>query len=263
MTLTRAFRHLGLAPYGDSLLTAAAATWIAIARLQLLLLSFFVAYGFSSAVFYFSSAPFKSAVAVAAGSCAFLLAWSVGALLLTYDSTAISDSRQLRVGRVRRFGALFSYTLLLAMLAILATPFVARLVPGFTVQSFAVALILALVITKAFQPRAVSVYYAEELQDAYGQYLHGAFNALLPESDRRSLSPLRFHEWYATTYQARFTEEMLRHEMQVAMRTRELEDFARRHRLEAEEFSRHQIHALQDAVGDALDATRRAGRTNG
>jgi len=80
------------------------------------------------------------------------------------------------------------------------------------IRAFLMFLFLGIVILKVFSPRSVRVYYNEQLQDLYRQYLAGRFNGVLTQFERSfgsvgRMSPLRFEEWCLNTYSVMRTKD--------------------------------------------------------
>jgi hypothetical protein len=73
------------------------------------------------------------------------------------------------------------------------------------IRAFLAFLFLALLVLKIFQPRSVSVYFSETLQDLHAQYRAGSFDHWLSaeeRSGRGGMKPLRFEEWCLKSYRS-------------------------------------------------------------
>jgi len=73
------------------------------------------------------------------------------------------------------------------------------------VRAFLAFIFLSLVILKMFSPRSVRIYYNEQLQDFYNQYLTGRFDRWLEDvekstSPKAAVWPLQFEDWCVNTY---------------------------------------------------------------
>jgi hypothetical protein len=120
-------------------------------------------------------------------------------------------------------------------------------------RSFLSFLFLGLVILKLFQPRSIGIYYSEQLQSLYTDYLQGKFDEYLDPHDRprigSPMTPQRFEEWCLASYrdvreegeQRRLSEQAI-HTHERKMRTwvddlRSQEDFLAAKRQRFEEIS--------------------------
>lgn len=92
-------------------------------------------------------------------------------------------------------------------------------------QAFLSFLFLGLVILKLFQPRSIGIYYSEQLQGLYTDYLQGKFDEHLDPLDRpRSgtpMTPQRFEEWCLKSYRAVREHEQQRRDTEQALQTHE------------------------------------------
>jgi|CXWL01.1.fsa_nt_gi predicted nucleic acid-binding Zn-ribbon protein len=68
------------------------------------------------------------------------------------------------------------------------------------ISSFLAMIFIALLLLKLFQPTPVDIYFNAELQDAYGEYLRGAFNSVLSAEQRPNSSSwmraISFRDWH-------------------------------------------------------------------
>ena len=73
------------------------------------------------------------------------------------------------------------------------------------IKGFLGFLFIAMLILKAFQPRSIRIYYSEQMQDLFKQYMAGSLNRYLAEEERPldgkpRMAPLRFEEWALHSY---------------------------------------------------------------
>jgi chromosome segregation ATPase len=86
-------------------------------------------------------------------------------------------------------------------------------------------LFLGLVILKLFQPRSVTIYYSEQLQSLYTDYLQGKFDEHLDPHDRPAsgvpMTPQRFEEWCMQSYRHVRDEDERRRKTEQVIHTHE------------------------------------------
>lgn len=86
-------------------------------------------------------------------------------------------------------------------------------------------LFLGLLLLKLFQPRSVAIYYSEQLQSLYTDYLQGKFDEHLDQHDRARtgahMTPQRFEEWCLTSYRHVRDEDERRRRTEQTIHTHE------------------------------------------
>jgi hypothetical protein len=86
-------------------------------------------------------------------------------------------------------------------------------------------LFLGLLLLKLFQPRSVAIYYSEQLQSLYTDYLQGKFEDHLDPHDRARtgahMTPQRFEEWCLSSYRLVREEDERRRRTEVTIQTHE------------------------------------------
>jgi hypothetical protein len=86
-------------------------------------------------------------------------------------------------------------------------------------------LFLGLLLLKLFQPRSVAIYYSEQLQSLYTDYLQGKFDEHLDPHDRARtgahMTPQRFEEWCLNSYRHVREEEERRRRTEQTIHTHE------------------------------------------
>jgi hypothetical protein len=84
-------------------------------------------------------------------------------------------------------------------------------------------LFLGLIILKLFQPRSVAIYYSEQLQSLYTDYLQGKFDEHLDPHDRPRtgvpMTPQRFEEWCLQSYRLVRQEDERRRQTEQVIQT--------------------------------------------
>lgn len=82
-----------------------------------------------------------------------------------------------------------------------------------------IGLFVSVISLKLFQPRSVSVYYSELLQDLYRDYRAGLLDTLISSEERarREIAPLRFAEWALSMYAPMRGEELERRRLQASV----------------------------------------------
>ncbi len=232
MTSLRAL--LTLAPYGDALANPRVRLWLLTARVMLATLSSVC--GLAWAAFAAARLGLQPLVASVAGVVAFVVAWTFGADIITFDLYN-DPSTNAKARRRRGFINYLNLALQEAVLVCLAaasTPLVvAAGMRSTAIVPFALALPLLLV--KVFQPNSVALYFSERLQDAHARYRSGAFNEVLDRA-HRDMPPLAFEHWYRTFYEPEF-----------------LLDRHQRHRLMQQEISNEKSEEIQNVVLFALN----------
>lgn len=86
-------------------------------------------------------------------------------------------------------------------------------------------LFLGLLILKLFQPRSVGIYFSEQLQSLYTDYMQGKFDEHLDPHDRARagapMTPQRFEEWCVVSYRNVRDEDESRRRTEQAIQTHE------------------------------------------
>ena len=86
-------------------------------------------------------------------------------------------------------------------------------------------LFLGLLLLKLFQPRSVAIYYSEQLQSLYTDYLQGKFDEHLDQHDRArtgvQMTPQRFEEWCLHSYRHVREEDERRRRTEQTIHTHE------------------------------------------
>jgi chromosome segregation ATPase len=86
-------------------------------------------------------------------------------------------------------------------------------------------LFLGLLLLKLFQPRSVAIYYSEQLQSLYTDYLQGKFDEHLDQHDRARtgahMTPQRFEEWCLNSYRNVRDEDERRRRTEQTIHTHE------------------------------------------
>ena len=90
------------------------------------------------------------------------------------------------------------------------------------ITAFLAFIFAALILLKLFQPRSIKIYYNEQMQDLYGQYLSGRFDLWLsnverPEGGKSKMHPLRFEDWCINTYSVIRDEDIKRRDSSIKL----------------------------------------------
>lgn len=232
MTSLRAL--LTLAPYGDALANPRVRLWLLTTRIMLVTLSSVC--GLAWGAFAAARLGLHPLVASVAGAVAFVVVWTFGADIITFDLYN-DPSTNTKARRRRSFIKYLNLALREAVLLCLAAASIPLVVvvelPSTVIIPFAFA--LPLLLAKVFQPHSVALYFSELLQDAHARYRSGAFDEMLDRA-HRNMSPRAFEHWYRTFYEPEFLLD--RHE---------------RHRLMQQVISSEKSEEIQNVVLFALN----------
>ncbi|HEV7238331.1 MAG TPA: hypothetical protein VGQ36_03755 [Thermoanaerobaculia bacterium] len=175
-------------------------------------------------------------LASAAGMAAFVVVWTLGADIITFDlyDDLTSDVKVRHPGRYPKYLNLALRAGVLICLAAASAPLV---VAAGTPRVIAIpfALVVPLLVMKVFQPQSVALYFSERLQDAHALYRSGVFAEML-DPMHRDMPPHAFEHWYRTFYRPEFAL-----------------DRRQRHRLMQIELSREKAEEIQNVVLFALN----------